>query len=96
MHLVASMVYAIVVDVEHIVAFQQFAAAIPIQLHKVFGGNGFTTAIQCSLQDLGAINRTLGALPIHQHGAGFVVDNRQCLVGQKRRHAKLGVAGQHR
>ena len=35
-------------------------------------------------------------MPIHQHGSRVTLDNRQFPVGQQRRHAELGVAGQHR
>ena len=94
--LVAGGVDAVVVDVDHVMVAHQRPAVITLHGHQLVGLTGGSPLTDCLAKDLDAVGRSLGTLAIHQHGAGFVVGNCQCLVGQQRRHAELGVAGQHR
>ena len=74
-HLVTGMIDAIMVDIDNIVAFQQVATPVAIKLHEGFRGNCCPPSLKCGLQDLRTVRGTLGALPIYQHSAGFIVSN---------------------
>ena len=94
--LVAGGVDPVVVDVDHVVIAYQCPAVVTLHGHQLIGLAGGRPLADGLTKNLDAVGRPLRALPIHQHDAGLVVGNRQRLVGQQRRHAELGVAGQHR
>jgi hypothetical protein len=93
--LVAGGIDPVVVDIDHVMVAHQRPAVVAFHAINSSALQAGSPLADRLAKDLDAVGRTLGALPIHQHGAGFVVGNRQLLVGQQRRHAKLGVAGQH-
>ena len=73
MQLVASMINAVVIEVQHIMHLQQFTAFFAIEPHEVLARDGRAAFLQGRFQNLAAIGGAQRTLVIHPHSATITV-----------------------